>query len=185
MRNTHNPIPQAVWLVLGLGVLAMAWRFLPHAPNLAPVAALALFAAWMTGRAWLGAALAVGIMAVSDAVVGFYDLRVQAVVWTALALPALFARIVPKGAVAAFPWALLAALGGAGAFFVLTNFAVWAFGSMYPHTPAGLAECYLAAVPFFRATLLGDVFWTSVLFGGAALSSLTLRGARVLQTRFS
>ena len=93
MRNTHNPIPQAVWLVLGLGVLAMAWRFLPHAPNLAPVAALALFAAWMTGRAWLGAALAVGIMAVSDAVVGFYDLRVQAVVWTALALPALFARI--------------------------------------------------------------------------------------------
>jgi hypothetical protein len=49
---------------------------------------------------------------------------------------------------------------------------------MYPHTPAGLAEAYVAAVPFFRGTLIGDAAWTAALFGGAALASTLNQGAR-------
>jgi hypothetical protein len=50
-------------------------------------------------------------------------------------------------------------------FYIVTNFGVWASGLLYPKTSAGLIECYTAAIPFFRNTLLGNVFYSFVLFG--------------------
>jgi hypothetical protein len=35
----------------------------------------------------------------------------------------------------------------------------------YPHTAAGLLECFVAALPFYRWMPVGDVAWTAVLFG--------------------
>jgi hypothetical protein len=52
------------------------------------------------------------------------------------------------------------------AFFVLTNGAVYLMGQWYPSTWSGLANCYSAGVPFYRATLMGDLFFTGVLVGG-------------------
>jgi hypothetical protein len=54
-------------------------------------------------------------------------------------------------------------------FFAATNFAVWAFDGMYPMTLQGLAECYIAALPFLDRTVLGDLAWCAALFGGAWL----------------
>jgi hypothetical protein len=51
----------------------------------------------------------------------------------------------------------------------VTNFGVWALASWYPKTWAGLVACYVAAIPFFRNTLLGDAVYTAALFGGVAL----------------
>jgi uncharacterized protein DUF6580 len=51
-------------------------------------------------------------------------------------------------------------------FFGVTNFGVWAFGSLFPKTAAGLLACYVAAIPFFKNTLVGDAIYTAVLFGG-------------------
>ena len=33
----------------------------------------------------------------------------------------------------------------------------------------GLTQCFIAALPFLDKTVLGDLFWTAVLFGGAWL----------------
>jgi hypothetical protein len=63
-------------------------------------------------------------------------------------------------------------------FFVTTNLAVWAFSGMYPLTMAGLATCYAAGLPFLPQTVIGDLFWAAVLFGGAALLQLAPRLAR-------
>ncbi|KKR26823.1 MAG: hypothetical protein UT57_C0026G0008 [Microgenomates group bacterium GW2011_GWC1_39_7] len=49
-------------------------------------------------------------------------------------------------------------------FFILTNFAVWLTGLMYPKTLSGLIECYFMALPFFRNSLLGDLFYTMMFF---------------------
>jgi hypothetical protein len=38
---------------------------------------------------------------------------------------------------------------------------------MYPLSLSGLAQCYVAALPFLEKTVLGDLFWTAALFGGA------------------
>jgi len=57
------------------------------------------------------------------------------------------------------------ALAGSVGFFLWSNFAVWAVWNMYPKTLAGLGACYVAALPFFRNALFGDLAWTAVLFG--------------------
>lgn len=44
-------------------------------------------------------------------------------------------------------------------FFLISNFGVWLF--WYPRSFEGLLSCYLAALPFYRNTLIGDLF-----FGG-------------------
>lgn len=62
-----------------------------------------------------------------------------------------------------------AALAASVSFFLLSNFAVWAVWAMYPKTLAGLAACYLAALPFFRHSLAGDLFFTVAFFGLGAL----------------
>lgn len=67
-----------------------------------------------------------------------------------------------------------AALAASLSFFLLSNFAVWAVWAMYPKTLAGLAACYVAALPFFRHSLAGDLFFTVAFFGLGAL----LEGAR-------
>jgi hypothetical protein len=63
-----------------------------------------------------------------------------------------------------------ATLAGSLLFFIVTNFGVWALETMYPKTIEGLLQCYVAAVPFFRNTVLGDAAYTLVLFGGLALA---------------
>jgi len=67
-----------------------------------------------------------------------------------------------------------AALAASVSFFLVSNLAVWAVWEMYPKTLAGLAACYLAALPFFRHSLAGDLFFTAVFFSLGAL----LEGAR-------
>ena len=66
-------------------------------------------------------------------------------------------------------------------FFVLSNFGTWlAPGGMYGHTLGGLVNCYVAAIPFFRNTLLADVMFTAVVFGlHFVLSRLVVRSERV------
>ena len=50
-------------------------------------------------------------------------------------------------------------------FFLITNFSTWFFGAMYPHTLAGLVTCYIAALPFFGYTSIGNPFYSAFFFG--------------------
>jgi hypothetical protein len=36
-------------------------------------------------------------------------------------------------------------------------------------------QCYVAALPFLDKTVIGDLFWNAVLFGGAALAHFAPR----------
>ena len=71
-----------------------------------------------------------------------------------------------------------AALASSILFFIITNFGVWAFGSLYPKTFAGLVACYAAAIPFFQNTLVGDALYTAALFGGFALAERCIPALR-------
>jgi len=62
-----------------------------------------------------------------------------------------------------------AALGSSISFFLISNFMVWATGTMYPKTWAGLLTCYDAGVPFFRHTLEGDLVFTAAMFATPAV----------------
>ena len=53
---------------------------------------------------------------------------------------------------------------------MLTNFGVWLIGGLYPRAWAGLVDCFVAAIPFFRNTLMSDLLYSALLFGGLALA---------------
>lgn len=66
------------------------------------------------------------------------------------------------------PRLVASSLSASISFFLLSNFGVWVSGLLYPMTFAGLATCYLAAIPFFRNTMFSDLIFTAVFFGVAA-----------------
>ena len=77
---------------------------------------------------------------------------------------------------------IVAAIGTGILFFLITNFGVWILSNLYPHTGSGLVACYAAAIPFYRNdlfgsfalnTVLGNVFFTGVLFGSWAILKQT------------
>jgi hypothetical protein len=152
-------------LAVVLILLAVASRLLPHPPNFAPVAAIGLFAGAMLDRrtAWSVPFLA---LLASDLIIGLY--HPVGMLWNYLAFAAcllLGTGILRRGR--SLPRLAGATLGSAVVFFALSNFGMWASG-YYPRTWAGLVECYTMAIPFFRNTLLSDVLYTAVLFGGHA-----------------
>jgi hypothetical protein len=57
------------------------------------------------------------------------------------------------------------ALLGPTSFFLLSNYAVWAGGGMYPKTLSGLGACFVAALPFYRNDLISTALVAGVAFG--------------------
>jgi hypothetical protein len=62
-----------------------------------------------------------------------------------------------------------AALLGPTSFFLLSNYAVWVGGGMYPRTLGGLGACYVAALPFYRNDLISTAIVVGVAFGAPVL----------------
>lgn len=161
-----------------LGVLS---RLIPHPPNAVAMGALALFAGARLPRRWAWA-VPLAAMALSDLILDRGSIAAFGS-WTRWTSYATFALIVGLGQLgrAARPWTLGGlAVGGSTLFYLTTNFAVWASGSMYPHTAGGLLACYVAALPFYRNAMVADLAGTVVLFGLDALArrGLDARAAR-------
>jgi hypothetical protein len=152
-----------VVIAITLIVFAAALRLAPHAPNFAPVAAIALFSGAVLPRRL---ALVVPLMAMlaADAVIGFYQWPVMASVYGSFLAVVLAGFLVKRGGRRPSDVAL-ASLSGSVFFFLVTNFAVWRWGGLYPATADGLVRCYDMAVPFFRNTLAGDLFYNTAIFG--------------------
>ena len=140
-------------------------RLIPHPPNMTSVTAVALFGGAYFSDRRLAFLAPLAALFLSDLVLGFY--HHMEVVYASFALIVCIGLWLQKDR-SALPIAG-AALASSVLFFLLTNFGVWAFGSLYPMTLDGLIACYVAAIPFFRNMLLGDVLYTVLLFGGFAL----------------
>ena len=142
--------------------LGLIFRLLPHPWNFTPIAAIALFSGVYLGRkyAFLAPVLA---MFLGDIFLGFYNWKLMLTVYGSFALIGLIGLVIKK--YKSLETILAGSLLASILFFLITNFAVWQFSSWYPKTLSGLTQCYILALPFFRNTLLGDLFYTSVFFG--------------------
>lgn len=155
-------------IFIATGVL---FRLIPHAPNFVPVSALALFAgAYLSKRIALFVPLL--MMLISDFFLGFYDFKLMAAVYASFMICVILGFWLRNNK----KW--YSVLGSsfltAFIFFFLTNFAVWAFGEWYAKTIVGLADCFIMALPFFKNTLLGDIFYASVFFGSFELIKILI-----------
>jgi hypothetical protein len=148
-------------------------------PNFMPIAAMSLFAGYYFRSALLALAVPLTAMTLSDAVIGSYQWQMMLVVYAMLALPVAarwplrkWLRI-EKGhlseTLTAVGGLLTCSLLSSVFFFLATNFAWWPWTNMYEHNLAGLVRCYTNGLPFFRHTLLADLMFATVLFGGYAI----------------
>ncbi len=153
-------------------VLSALARHIPHPLNFTPMGALALFGGACLADRRLAFLLPLAALFLSDLFLGLHVLI--PVVYGSFALNVLMGRWLRsrRTAVSTATVALL----GAVQFFVVTNFACWLL--YYPHTAEGFAACYIAAIPLFQNTLMGDAVFATALFGGLALAE---RGFPVLR----
>jgi hypothetical protein len=145
--------------------MAAAARLIPHPPNMTPIAAVALFGGATFADKRLAFLMPLAALFLSDLVIGFHSH--MEIVYLSFALIVAIGLWLQKHRTA-LPIAGAVLLSSV-LFFAITNFGVWAFGTMYPMTWEGLAACYVAAIPFFRNELLGDMLYATALFGGFAL----------------
>lgn len=157
-------IKKEEWLALALTVTGIALRLLPHPDNFTPVMAIALFAG-VTLPAGLALTVPITIMIATDLVIGPHPLYF--LTWGSFFLVGLLGASLKSGSGA--PRIVLGSLAGSLLFFIVTNLGVFLFQDFYPKNWNGLCQCYLMALPFFRNALLGDLFFTAILFGAFAL----------------
>ncbi len=160
--------------LVGVILVAAASRLIPHPPNVTPIAAMALFGGAQFADRRLAFLVPLSAMFLSDLVIGLH--RLLPVVYACFALiVGLGFWVRPRKSFGRIAGATLA---GSVLFFAVTNFGVWAMGSLYPKTLDGLVAAYIAAIPFFRNTLLGDALFAAVLFGGFTLLEVTVAAVR-------
>ncbi|HRI48353.1 MAG TPA: hypothetical protein PK559_14705 [Ignavibacteriaceae bacterium] len=152
-------------LMAGLLLLAAFSRFIPHPPNFAPIAAMALFGGAYIKDKRIAFLLPIFAMFISDLVIGLHE-----GMWFVYLG---FILIVSIGFMLQnrikFRTVFAASLVSSILFFAVTNFGVWLMGLYYPTNLAGLAQSYLAAIPFFQNAIMGDLFYSGVLFGAYEL----------------
>jgi hypothetical protein len=139
-----------------------------------PTAAAAIFAGFYFSRAAVAALVPLAILGISDLALPTYNnIPVMLATYAVMTVPVWLGRMLrerPNGWPAAiWRWAACGIVP-ATLFFLVSNFAVWAFQSDYEKSLAGIARCYRAAVPFYRWMLAGDVFYIAILFGCWAMA---------------
>jgi hypothetical protein len=152
-------------VLISMILIAAASRLIPHPPNMTSLTAVALFGGAYFSDKRLAFLVPLSALFLSDLMLGFY--HHMEVVYLSFALIVTIGLWLQKHH-KALPIAG-AALASTVLFFLLTNFGVWAFDAFYPKTLEGLVACYVAAIPFFQNTLLGDLLYTTILFGSFAL----------------
>ena len=169
-------------VLCGLLAFTVIYRLLVHYAagampwNFTPVEAMALFGGAYFANRKLAIAVPLVAMVAADALIALSLPSAQISEWLLVA-PVIYA-CVALTAVVGFAlrgrvrvWnTVVAAIGSATGFYLVTNFFTWATTVMYPHTLAGLGECYIAGWPFYQhGTLPGTLLWSALLFGGFAL----------------
>ncbi|MBC8151919.1 MAG: hypothetical protein H7Z72_03320 [Bacteroidetes bacterium] len=173
-----KPIQIRLTTLLSIIFAVALFRLIPHWPNFTPVAALALFGAATFDRKWLGLVAPLTAMLLSDALIGFH--ASMGAVYLSFALTWLLgfytlAKPPSAGRIATV------SVASSVLFFLITNGAVWygtAYGpspQFYPPTAQGLMACYVAGLAFYNDQsfalngLVGDLFFSGLLFGGYTL----------------
>jgi len=147
-------------IAIGLILAAVILRLVPHPWNFSPLLALALFSGAHL-RTKTGAGILLGILFLSDLLLGFHAL--MPLTWGCFILVLFLGRRL-RGA-GFSPKVFAYTLAGSVLFYLITNFGVFLFTSLYPKSWAGLAECYRMALPFFRNALAGDLVYAFTIFG--------------------
>lgn len=170
--------------------MRVATNFALYPWNFSPLYALCLFGGAYFRDRWLSVALPGLVMLGSDlgiwALTGHADWAFYPGQWSVYVSVAVFSTLgfllrQDQGALRI----ATAGLAGSTWYFLFTNLVHWASMDTYPHTPAGLWECYVAALPFYRNMLLGTAVFSGLLFSPFGVRVLTSQPASETQAQMS
>ena len=165
---------QKIAVSILLIVLTAATRFLPFSiPNVTPLAAMALFGAAFFKRTTVGfifplVTLYATNLVLNNTIYRSYYPETGFVWHTSMYVILGFLAISFIGKLnlkQVTPLKLaVSSLGGSIAFFLISNLSAF-FSLAYTKDFQGLMTCYAAGLPFFRNAVLGDLFFTTIVFG--------------------
>ena len=161
-------------LLLAIGVVG---RWAQPTWNFTPLVAVTVLGAYYFRQLLPAILLPIGVLLISDMLLAAHDSRlVQGSVYLMMIVPLWMGRHLrgAQGWRRAAGWALCGVVPST-AFFVVTNFAVWAAKSDYPSTLSGLLACFSAGIPFYRTMIGGDVVYLTLFAGCLAIARATDR----------
>src|SRR4029453_1250961 len=148
-------------------IFAAFSRLIPHPMNFAPVTAIALFSGVYLDKKY-AFIIPLAALVISDIFLGFYS-YVYWVYGTFVLVACiglwLKKRVERSSGAKKAGYIFGTTLVSSVVFFIVTNFGVWTSNMFYPMNFKGLIECYTMALPFFRNSLAGDLFYASAMFG--------------------
>lgn len=150
-------------------LVAAACRLIPHPANVTPIAAMALFCAGNCKNKFSAFLIPLTAMLLSDLIIGFHDTLIPVYISFAFIVLIGFASVRKNLKISSV---LVASITSSVVFFIITNFAVWYNGFLYSKNLTGLTDCFLLAVPFFKNSVIGDLFFSGVLFGSFYLAQV-------------
>ncbi len=142
-------------------------RLLPHPMNFAPITAIALFAGVYLNKRY-AIIVPIAALIISDAFIGFYSYIYWiygTMIIIALVGMWLKGRVENGTAGKKIAYIFGTTVAASIIFFIVTNFGVWTSGMFYQMSFKGLIDCYIAAIPFFRNSLAGDLVYVTAMFG--------------------
>jgi hypothetical protein len=149
-------------LLFAVGIVAIALlsRFIPHPPNFTPILAIALFGGAIFKNKAIAYSVTLGSMFIADLFLGLHES-----LWAVYLCLALFVFIGTNVKRKNSKSITLSAISSSIIFFLLTNFSVWAFTTLYSSNLAGLMSSYTMALPFFKWNLLSTLLCSGAMFG--------------------
>jgi len=164
MKN--NSVTPGFLLLTGMIFIAAFVRLIPHPPNFAPIAAMALFGGAYFTKKWAAIVVPLTALFITDLIIGFHG-TMWAVYLSFILIVMIGMMMIKKKKISNI---FLASVSSSVLFFVISNFGVWITGAYYSKDITGFTACYTAAIPFFHYTLLGDLFFVALLFGAYELA---------------
>ena len=138
------------------------FRLLPHLPNVSPVAAMALFGGAYFADKRMAFLVPLLALFLSDLALGLHNSMIF--VYAGFALTVAIGFLL-KGRVTITNTAF-ATVASSVLFFLLTNLGAWMTSGLYARSAEGLMQAYVAGIPFFQNSLLGNLLFVAVIFGG-------------------
>ena len=159
-------------ILLSLGI---ASRLIIHIPDFTPIISVALLSGAYIKSRYGAVLLPLVLMAITDIFLGFHETMLFT--WGSMVLITCLGFWLQnrKNIKTVLGTSVCAAV----VFFVITNFGVWLVSGMYPHTMPGLRDCFVLAIPYFRAELASTLIYSTGLFLAYELIANRLRKTRL------
>ena len=139
-------------------LLLIFTRLIPHPPNVTPIAAVALLGGIYFSNRVISFIIPLILLLISDIFLGFYG-PMMIFVYLGFISTTFIGILIKNNR--SINTILGATILSALSFFIISNFGCWITSSLYTKDLTGLTNCFLAAIPFFRNSLIGDVFFVS------------------------